>query len=104
MKLYCIKEGTKGVVLTETKVTKGLGSSGTGYTARWADLPGYTTTKDLAFTETVVDPISVVARGTSVARHLAEMAVAGFAVFVETEPTEDRTYYIAVPYNAVEVL
>ena len=100
MKLYTIKEGTESTVLTLTKVNQ---VTKTGFTARWATLPCYRTSKDLAFTETVLDPISVIARAHTTHPRLAEMAEAGYAVFRDEDSTEDREYFLAVPYNSIEV-
>ena len=99
MKLYSVKKGTDAVVFKILEKTK-LGSSN-GHLIRWSSGQDYVTSKDLAFFDTVVDPIRVANKNVSgVAQIFVTMANYGYSVFVNPDTPD---WAIAVPFSKVKV-
>ena len=84
MKMYSIKKGTKSIVLNKT-----------GKKAM-----NFSTTKDLEFFDTVIDPIRFANQHTSPTNQFEELASKGYAIFC-AEDYDD--IFLAVEYNLVKV-
>ena len=89
MKLYRIKKGTQGALITDE-------ADGTVSHKVW------TVRQDLAFTETVIDPIRLHNNpGEMEGTVEHQFAIGGCAVFVDFDKPQ---YRLAVSYNDVEVV
>jgi hypothetical protein len=104
MKLYSIKKGERVLVITGTELATGLGSRNSGSVVKYDTGRVFNTTRDLSFTETVIDPIKI---HNSLANQLGhpkifnDLAKVGYALF----RSEDKPLYIlAVEYKHVEVV
>lgn len=101
MKLYSIAKGTESVVFKILEKT----AIGTGHIVRWSDGQDYVTSKDLAFFDTLVDPIRLTnwkaGDAFRVPPVFVTMANNGYSVFVNPDTPD---WAIAVPYNQVEVV
>ena len=99
MKMYSIKKGTRSIVFRG----EGPGITGKGL-IRYDDGTPFTTTKDLDFFDTVVDPIRLhnmkAGEMLSIAGIFIQLAEVGYAIFRDEDRPE---YLLAVDYDEVRV-
>ena len=100
MKMYSVKKGTRSIVIRG----EGPGLTGKGL-IRYDDGTPYTTTKNLDFFDTVVDPIRLhnmkAGDMRSIPRLFLQLAEVGYAIFRDEDRPE---YLLAVAYDDVEVM
>ena len=87
MKMYIIPEGTEAVLIKNDN----------GYVTQQP----WKASKELAFTETVIDPIRITHQSYSPKSFAFQLAKKGYAIFKDED---NDKYALAVKYNLVEVV
>jgi len=99
MKMYSIEKGTRSIVFRG----EGPGITGKGL-IRYDDGTPFTTTKNLDFFDTVIDPIRLrnmnAGEMLSVAGIMCQLAEVGYAIF---RSEDSPAFFLAVPYDDVKV-